>query len=82
MSVSNVNKIKDDKVNFVCPWCQKIYYQADHEDFNQDPHKVTTEARMYKKHYHSCKPKGKVRKKPKGRSMSKGKSQRSISKRG
>jgi len=52
----NLSKnIREDKVNFVCPRCQKIYYQADHDDFNKDQRGVTKDARRYKSHYHSCK---------------------------
>ena len=55
--------IDPDKVNFVCPRCQQIYYQADHEDFNSNPKAVTKDARRYKGHYHSCKKRNNQRRK-------------------
>lgn len=42
------------KVSFVCPRCQRIYYQSAMDDYNSNPGKVVKEARVYKRHYHSC----------------------------
>ena len=53
------NKIKNEKVNFVCHRCQRIYYQADVADFNEDTKRTERQAYEYKKHYHSCKKKAK-----------------------
>lgn len=60
--------IDPTKVNFVCPRCQRIYYQADIEDFNENSRKVTADAKRYKSHYHSCKrkPFNQQRKKTRG----------------
>lgn len=49
------NKIKDNKVNFVCHRCQRVYYQAEVDDFNESPKRTERQAYEYKKHYHSCK---------------------------
>jgi hypothetical protein len=51
----NISKTIDPtKVNFVCPRCQRIYYQTSFEAFNKSPKAVTADARRYKAHYHSC----------------------------
>jgi hypothetical protein len=48
-------KIDDSKANFVCPRCQRIYYQIDKATFDANPAKGTREAYEYKKYYHNCK---------------------------
>lgn len=46
------------EVNFVCPRCQRVYYRADMDQFNDDRQTCVRDAKVYKKHYHSCKRKG------------------------
>ena len=54
----NPNVINMKKVNFVCPRCQKVYYQADHDDFDEDRKGSVRAANAYRKYYHSCKARG------------------------
>jgi len=54
MNKKQANIIEDNKVNFVCPTCDKRYYAMSYSQFNKDVKKANFSALSYKRRNHKC----------------------------
>ena len=55
-------QLDDSKVSFVCKYCQRIYYQEDIGDFEEDPKRHEKRARYAYEYNHSCPVKNRIAK--------------------
>lgn len=56
-------QLDSNKVSFVCKYCQRIYYQEDIKDFEEDPKRHEKRARYAYEYNHSCPVKNRIAKK-------------------